>query len=104
MFLQREAKDCGNKLTAKVNPTHNNDEVCPDDALGVAEATIKDIGDQDEEDGTFKAFPPNVYMGLSQDTLNVSDTSSRSSTGILYTLMDGVPRYLQLQNFTVIVL
>ena len=39
-------------------------------------------------------LPENEYIGLSQETRSDSDSSSRSSTEILYTLMHGIHRYI----------
>ena len=59
-----------------------------------SDVSDRDNKDQQSDEGSYKKLPENEYIGLSQETLNDSDTSSRSSTGILYTLLHGAPRYL----------
>ena len=48
--------------------------------------------DEDSEDQSL-GHTQNEYIGLDQETRSEEDNISRSSSGILYTLLDGIPRY-----------
>ena len=78
------------------------DEDAPDevveDKMDPNETDNQSNKSQDGDSDTSEESTKNEYMGLSKENLNDDDNSSKSSSGTLYTLLDGKTRYVPRQD------